>query len=739
MSLKRQFQQMEDIGNQNSWEKRMSQTHKKNYWFNQKTGRTVWEDPTPSSSNPVSSPVNETRAIINNVQSVQAPSSSSVAKWSKHFSTKTQQNYWYDEKSGTTSWTEPASNTRSVTSESTNLPGKEVFTTSPEIIEMLRLESVAAQVNYPTCPRVINSVNLPALAKRLYVERVEKQVGDPEFEVIFILPNDELADITRAVQEDQILKTRLKVKKGSQVVDLPSFWDVWDSNPNFSKTIISSRDPNEEKWQCRRDFGYKIATTFMPPYAKSIYEHFNAESVLDPCAGWGDRLVGAAASGCVKKYVCFDPNRSLRPGYAKLMELFGHSTVHLDKEHLHFSNSFQCHAQPFEIGASELATESFDLVFTSPPFFEYEMYNPLNPKYGDWLKDFYTPLFVEACRCVKAGKHVCIHIGDTSAGTIEPFLKEKVHLICNLRLIHRIGLRGLMSGETRTVWVFQKVAPLSLSRINALSNPPIRTLTIGNKLMSFQVYNDGFVVGGTKQRLLGRLLQDIDANEVIYAGPDGGIAQVALAYSAALCNKKATIFLNTYCQGNKPPLVLLAEALGATIHLPDPKSHGRNLEQTQIEATAYAAASPDRHILPFGLRGKPGEPNFDLFKEALLESLRGALAPTRMWLVAGSGFLLDVLHSIWPETKYMVVQVGKRVWPDQLSDKNAELFVAPESFGDRASSQPPYPTVPWYDAKLWQFATKNWMPGDCIWNVGAVPEDPVELAKKLLKEIREDL
>ena len=87
----------------------------------------------------------------------------------------------------------------------------------------------------------------------------------------------------------------------------------------------------------------------------------------------------------------------------------------------------------------------------------------------------------------------------------------------------------------------------------------------------------------------------------------------------------------------------------------------------------------------------------------------------------------------------MVVQVGKRVWPDQLSDKNAELFVAPESFGDRASSQPPYPTVPWYDAKLWQFATKNWMPGDCIWNVGAVPEDPQELAKKLLKQIREDV
>ena len=30
-----------------------------------------------------------------------------------------------------------------------------------------------------------------------------------------------------------------------------------------------------------------------------------------------------------------------------------------------------------------------------------------------------------------------------------------------------------------------------------------------------------------------------------------------------------------------------------------------------------------------------------------------------MWLVSGSGFILDVLHSIWPRTKFMVVQVSE--------------------------------------------------------------------------------
>ena len=54
------------------------------------------------------------------------------------------------------------------------------------------------------------------------------------------------------------------------------------------------------------------------------------------------------------------------------------------------------------------------------------------------------------------------------------------------------------------------------------------------------------------------------------------------------------------------------------------------------------------------------------------------------------------------------------------SDKKHQLFIAPENFTENAQSQPPYNTVPWYDAKLWQFFEKNNKEGDCIWNVGAV-------------------
>lgn len=331
-----------------------------------------------------------------------------------------------------------------------------------EINLKLSLEENEAKKGFPKCPRLIDSIDIKKLAKYLRHEPVKKLKRKKGFEAIFILANDNVSYITRAIQEDQILATRFTVKRNNKIVELPSFWDVWEKNPKLSRKILRSSDPHEAKWEFRKEFGYNMATTFMPSYAKSIYEHFNAKRVLDPCAGWGDRMIGAEAAKCVNTYVGFDPNRTLRPGYVKLMQTMGESVTEIDYSRLSFSNNFTINTQPFEVGAKELTSESFDLVFTSPPFFNYEMYSPTNPKYSNWIDEFYKPLFIEASRCVVEGGHVAIHIGDTSVGAIESFLKTEVSKLCPLKLIYKLGLKGVMSAEIRTVWVFRKMSETSL-------------------------------------------------------------------------------------------------------------------------------------------------------------------------------------------------------------------------------------------------------------------------------------
>ena len=298
-------------------------------------------------------------------------------------------------------------------------------------------------------PRLIDSIHLPGLMEKLYTEHVNKIVShhNTDYYILFVLMNDETGNITRAIQEDEILKTKIQIKKNNRIITLPSFCDVWKTKKELSRIILSSSDPNEEKWKCSRSFGYKLATTFMPLYAKSIYEHFHAKNVLDPCSGWGDRLLGASISSCVTNYIGFDPNINLQPGYENIIKL-----VDIKKDF-----HYECISLPFETGVLNLESNFFDLVFTSPPFFDYEIYSTLNPKYENWIQEFYTPLFIQSCRCVKMFGFVAIYLDNTLSGDIHSFLINDVHRICNLNFIYKIGLQGQMSGKTRPVWVFQKI------------------------------------------------------------------------------------------------------------------------------------------------------------------------------------------------------------------------------------------------------------------------------------------
>jgi hypothetical protein len=327
-------------------------------------------------------------------------------------------------------------------------------------LSLLSQERILAEMDEPSCPRLIQSIDLQQLLSKLRHEIAGKDASHEEdYLVVFRLPDEVTSAITRAIQEDQMLKTKLKVFRRNYVTDLPSFWDVWKTKPNLRKLILEARDPHEEKWSLSKKFGYKMATNFMPGYAKAIYEYFDRPAiVLDPCSGWGDRLLGAEVAG-VEKYIGFDPNISLRPGYARIMSTCGHQPVSLTSSSLQFSNTFEIHSLPFEEGApAHLSDNSIDFVFTSPPFFDYEMYTPQNPQYSNWLTEFYEPLFIQSARVVKPGGAVCVYIGDTSAGEIELFLRRRVMEICPLVLQQRsIGFSGIWSGYVRKIWVFRKV------------------------------------------------------------------------------------------------------------------------------------------------------------------------------------------------------------------------------------------------------------------------------------------
>ena len=318
----------------------------------------------------------------------------------------------------------------------------------------------------PKIPLLIDSLTseqLESYRKKICNDLPEYSTNDPKYEIVYKILDDKPADYTRAIQEKEILKTSLKLKDSTgHTKSLRSFTEIWeDPKSGLAEEVLKAKDKNEAKWSLTQKYNYKIATTFMPMYAKAIYEYFGAARILDPCMGWGDRQIGALASTCVKRYVGFDPNINLVEGYKKIQKDFGHKVTTETDKHIKFESGYDIYSVPFENCESWLKEEMFDFAFTSPPFFDYEDYNPDNPKYRDWYIEFYEPLFKLTEKHLYAKSFFAIHIDDTSAGKIRQFLFERVQEITSFKYCGKIGLVGGKSGKIRNVYLFQKTIPLN--------------------------------------------------------------------------------------------------------------------------------------------------------------------------------------------------------------------------------------------------------------------------------------
>jgi hypothetical protein len=153
-----------------------------------------------------------------------------------------------------------------------------------------------------------------------------------------------------------------------------------------------------------------IASQFRPSTAKAIYDYFKAESVLDFSMGWGDRLLGAHASKSVKRYVGFDPNTNLYDNYHR--QLIAYALIDPNDK------SFDIYPTCAE-DESIILKDEFDLVFTSPPYFDKEKYDQStnqsyikHKKFDSWLNDFLFKTIELRTRTLKSGGHLVINISD---------------------------------------------------------------------------------------------------------------------------------------------------------------------------------------------------------------------------------------------------------------------------------------------------------------------------------------
>ena len=142
--------------------------------------------------------------------------------------------------------------------------------------------------------------------------------------------------------------------------------------------------------------GLSNVTKYRAPLAKVIVEEFGASSVLDPCIGWGGRMLGAIAAGAT--YTGCEPCLLTVVGLQGILKDIGRTATII--------------AQPAEEGLLGLSCE-YDMILTSPPYFNLEVYDSSSTQsitdhtWSTWVAEWLDPVIRMSLGLLKTGGVSC--------------------------------------------------------------------------------------------------------------------------------------------------------------------------------------------------------------------------------------------------------------------------------------------------------------------------------------------
>jgi tRNA1(Val) A37 N6-methylase TrmN6 len=141
-------------------------------------------------------------------------------------------------------------------------------------------------------------------------------------------------------------------------------------------------------------------TMFRPHLAKTVVSCFPGSTVLDPCAGWGGRMLGTLAAG--KKYIGFEPNQETYEGLRNLADFLG------EKPTLHNTGAENIYKH---------VSHLVDIVLTSPPYFNLEIYSDSQTQsenmystYEEWRDKWLAGVIYQATDCLMESGVSCWNV-----------------------------------------------------------------------------------------------------------------------------------------------------------------------------------------------------------------------------------------------------------------------------------------------------------------------------------------
>jgi len=310
------------------------------------------------------------------------------------------------------------------------------------------------------------------------IEDIKISYDNPKNQIHFITDNKEMI-LTKSKEKDyeiDILSdyfqehVRIECHKISTYDNKqqPSILDYWKNaelHPTWIPKILDYFD-RIDSYTLRETLykvhGNKECNQFKPTVARFVYQNLKATRILDFSAGWGDRLIAAISlEDEIEFYHGFDPNEKLFSGYEEIIDRFA-------KE----KHKFQMTCTPFQTYSfSKYDDVRYDLVFTSPPYFDLEIYSnnesqsvQTYPHFEDWIVFFLFASIRKAWNQLGENGHLAIHI--TNIGNSKPYA-DLIHLFIQHQFYsNALFVKTILTSGGKNVipiWIWKKVSEKNIS------------------------------------------------------------------------------------------------------------------------------------------------------------------------------------------------------------------------------------------------------------------------------------
>jgi len=224
-----------------------------------------------------------------------------------------------------------------------------------------------------------------------------------------------------------------------------SISDLWHTDARIKAEARSLLEKRRiYKSEVRRNLafanGVPLPTMYRPLLTKGIVAELSAKKVLDPCIGWGGRMIGSVCLNDVEYTGC-EPNTLT---YTGLCDMATFCNV---------SDRVTLYNDGAEVVLPTLVSGSYDLVLTSPPYFDLEVYTDeatqsINkwPVWEEWICHWLDPLIKECIRCLT--------VTGVSAWSVKNMrrykLRDTVVAIHEKYGFELYAVRGMMSCRRKT-------------------------------------------------------------------------------------------------------------------------------------------------------------------------------------------------------------------------------------------------------------------------------------------------